>query len=159
MNNATFVTTIGGLGTYTGTTNASGQYTDAGNGITIRVCYINADPNHKPVASVITANAVALFAAAKAAGYSLAINEGLRTYQAQQGYYTCYQQKLKGVKNPCNNGNIAATPGTSNHEGGTAMDLNVTAGSAAFTWLTAHAASYGFYNYKPEPWHWSTNGG
>ena len=27
-----------------------------------------------------------------------------------------------------------------------------------YQWLSAHAATYGFYNLPSEPWHWSVNG-
>lgn len=57
-----------------------------------------------------------------------------------------------------------APPGTSNHEQGTAVDFTCNGGgtltrsSPCFSWLQAHAASYGFYNLPSEPWHWSNDG-
>jgi hypothetical protein len=57
-----------------------------------------------------------------------------------------------------------APPGTSNHEQGTAVDFTCNGGGAlsrsspCFSWLTAHAAGYGFYNLPSEPWHWSNDG-
>lgn len=64
-----------------------------------------------------------------------------------------------------NNGNEAATPGNSNHCFGNAIDFNgipkdptSAQGNAKFEWLKEHAANYGFYNYKPEGWHWDYKG-
>ena len=52
-----------------------------------------------------------------------------------------------------------ARPGYSNHEGGMAIDFsNCSTGSSCNSWLTANAGRYGFKNYPPEPWHWSTTG-
>ena len=57
-----------------------------------------------------------------------------------------------------------ARPGTSNHEQGLAIDFTCNGGgalgssSSCFTWLKAHAASYGLYNLPSEPWHWSNDG-
>ncbi len=60
---------------------------------------------------------------------------------------------------------LAAVPGTSNHGWALAVDLcggvNV-AGTPQWTWMTQHAADFGFVNpdwaqpggEKPEPWHW-----
>ncbi|MFI5933893.1 M15 family metallopeptidase [Actinoplanes sp. NPDC051494] len=57
-----------------------------------------------------------------------------------------------------------AIPGKSLHEIGMAIDVtsggrSLTAGSAGFTWLAAHADEYGFVNLPSEPWHWSITGG
>lgn len=62
-----------------------------------------------------------------------------------------------------------AKPGYSRHETGHALDFYYTDGNSyvggvssqsdpVFIWLRRHAASYGFYNYDPEPWHWSIDG-
>jgi hypothetical protein len=58
-----------------------------------------------------------------------------------------------------------APPGNSMHERGLAVDFTCNGGGAigsrsspCFQWLSANAASYGFYNLPSEPWHWSTNG-
>lgn len=141
-----------GYSTGYGYTDSNGFYTNAANGIKVRVCTINSDPRKSPVSSAISANTVAMFDAAKKAGYTVSIDEGLRTYEQQVYYYNCYQKKN------CNGGNPAAAPGTSNHEGGIALDLVVSAGTPTFTWLSKYAATYGFYNYAPEPWHWSPSG-
>lgn len=58
-----------------------------------------------------------------------------------------------------------ARPGQSMHERGLAVDFTCNGGgvissrsSPCFTWMNAHAGSYGFHNLPSEPWHWSTNG-
>ena len=57
-----------------------------------------------------------------------------------------------------------AIPGTSMHELGLAMDLEwngaaiTSHASPAYTWLARNASRFGFYNFPPEPWHWSVNG-
>ncbi len=57
-----------------------------------------------------------------------------------------------------------APPGLSMHQRGMAIDLRANGASIrsrsspAFRWLAANAWRYGFRNYPPEPWHWSTNG-
>ena len=53
-------------------------------------------------------------------------------------------------------GNIAARPGTSNHESGQAIDFaNV---GNAWAWLKRNASRFGFHNFPPEPWHYSLDG-
>ncbi len=65
--------------------------------------------------------------------------------------------------------NLAATPGTSNHGWGTALDLCggiQTFGSPQHEWMRANAPLYGFFHpgwaqqggSKPEPWHWEFGG-
>lgn len=56
-----------------------------------------------------------------------------------------------------------ARPGYSRHETGQALDFHrgssaVYWGDLAFDWLANNAGNYGFYNYAPEPWHWSIDG-
>ncbi|MBL8956198.1 MAG: M15 family metallopeptidase [Myxococcaceae bacterium] len=101
-----------------------------------------------------TGNAYAVMqAAAAAAGVPLRINSGFRTPQQQQYLYSCY------VNCNCNSCNLAAAPGYSNHQSGTALDLN-TANGAVFSWLNGNAARFGFRRTVPsEPWHWEYFGG
>jgi zinc D-Ala-D-Ala carboxypeptidase len=75
------------------------------------------------------------------------------------------QYRLKSIKP-----GLAATPGTSEHGWGMAVDLcdGIQSGSGArFQWLRANAASYGWENPDwarhggggpYEPWHWEFNG-
>jgi len=57
-----------------------------------------------------------------------------------------------------------ARPGTSNHEGGLAIDFSCSDGqpmthaSPCYQWLAAYAGNYFLYNLPSEPWHWSVTG-
>jgi len=101
--------------------------------------------------------------AASAAGVTLKIDSGFRTLARQQYFWNCYKSKK------CNDGNLAAWPGTSNHGKGIALDLNTDCGrqsgstppvlcttqSPVYKWLRAHANDYGFKRgVEVEPWHW-----
>ncbi|AEI10856.1 M15 family metallopeptidase [Cellulomonas gilvus] len=89
---------------------------------------------------------------AKVFGTHLQVSDSYRSY-AQQ--VTCRATK----------GWLCASPGTSNHGTGIAVDLGggaQTFGTAQYAWLSAHAGEYGWENpawaqpsgSKPEPWHW-----
>jgi LAS superfamily LD-carboxypeptidase LdcB len=96
-----------------------------------------------------TANAFAVMEkAANAAGITLKVNSGFRTMAEQQHLYGCYQSKA------CNNGNLAAKPGYSNHQSGKALDIAV-AQPAVFTWMRNNASKFGFVRtVASENWHW-----
>lgn len=93
-------------------------------------------------------------------GRNIYITDAYRTY--------AQQVMLKAAK-----GNLAATPGTSNHGLGLALDLGDgvnSFGTATHKWMMENAAKYGWVNpswaqqggSKPEPWHWEyvgTSGG
>jgi hypothetical protein len=65
----------------------------------------------------------------------------------QQYLYDCYLTKS------CNNGNLAAKPGYSNHQNGRAVDVSTS------SWLFANAAKFGFVRTVPsEDWHWEYAG-
>ena len=57
-----------------------------------------------------------------------------------------------------------APPGRSRHEQGLAIDFHddadqsIRSSSAAFRWLAANAARFGFINLPSESWHWSVDG-
>jgi hypothetical protein len=102
--------------------------------------------------------------AAKQAGVSIKISSGFRTIARQNYFWDCYQTKK------CNNGNLAAKPGTSNHGKGIALDLNTDCGgqtgakpscggSKVYQWLYNNAHNYGFVRtVQTEPWHWEFRG-
>ncbi|MGY2082632.1 NlpC/P60 family protein [Blastococcus sp. SYSU DS0539] len=85
-------------------------------------------------------------------GTRLRITDSYRPFRAQVAAYRAKP-------------GLAAVPGTSNHGWALAVDLgggvNV-AGTPQWTWMTAHAARFGFVQpdwarpggEKPEPWHW-----
>ena len=101
-----------------------------------------------------TANAYYVMAqAASAAGVNLKVVSGFRTMSEQTYFYNCY------INCNCNSCNLAAKPGYSNHQSGHAADLN-TAASGVYSWLSSHAASYGWKRtVSSEPWHWEWWGG
>ena len=80
--------------------------------------------------------AKALVAAQKARGTTMSINSALRTLPQQYLLYRWYQTGRCGI-------GLAASPGTSNHEGAIAVDINDTAGwrsamlGKSFRWLGA----------------------
>jgi hypothetical protein len=95
--------------------------------------------------------------AAAAAGITLGLRDCYRPVAKQQYFYDCYQQKLRGQANPCNNGNEAARPGTSNHGWGVSIDFaDINYGTAKYNWLTTNAVPVGWKNdVRGEPWHWT----
>ncbi len=111
------------------------------------------DADARP-AELSTANAyAAMQGAAAQSGVKLRVISGFRTMSQQQYFYTCYTQCS------CNNCNLAAVPGYSNHQSGKALDLN-TSEAGVLAWLNAHAHKYGFKRTVPsEPWHWEYFGG
>ncbi|MBA2664792.1 MAG: D-alanyl-D-alanine carboxypeptidase family protein [Bradymonadaceae bacterium] len=86
-------------------------------------------------------------------GVKLQVISGFRTMAEQQYLYNCYLSKR------CNNGNLAARPGRSNHQNGLALDLNTRA-PGVLNWLNRNAANYGFRRTVPsEAWHWEYRAG
>jgi hypothetical protein len=86
-------------------------------------------------------------AAAQEAGVRLSLSSGFRTMAEQTYFYNCYKTKR------CNNGNLAASPGNSNHQNGLAVDLSTSA------WLARNAARFGFVRtVSKEAWHYEFRG-
>jgi len=96
-----------------------------------------------------TANAYMKMAkAAAAAGVQIRVISGFRTMDQQKYLYSCY------TSCSCNNCNLAAKPGYSNHQSGHALDLNTSA-PGVYSWLSKHGGAYGFKRTVPsENWHW-----
>ena len=106
------------------------------------------DRQGKKIGAKIAAQFDQMVAAAARDGVQLKIESGLRTHAEQEKLYQAY---LNGT------GNLAAKPGTSNHESGEAVDYANTPG--AFDWLKKNAAKFGFHGNVPgEPWHYSLTG-
>jgi hypothetical protein len=101
----------------------------------------------KKVDASIAGNVKAMIEAAKRDGVDLKITSAHRSREQQE---VLYQKYLKGT------GNLAAKPGTSNHEGGLAIDFTNTPGAHA--WLAKNAGRFGLKNLPGEPWHYSTTG-
>jgi LAS superfamily LD-carboxypeptidase LdcB len=82
----------------------------------------------------------------------------LRMAHCGTSNYAIYQMPSSQCSPP------TAKPGMSQHEVGLAIDFTcngggtVSRGTNCFSWLSAHAADYGFFNLPEEPWHWSTTG-
>src|SRR5450631_3254575 len=87
---------------------------------------------------IATADAFYVMAnAASKDGVHLSVVSGFRTMAEQQYLFHCYQTCT------CNNCNLAAVPGTSNHQSGHAIDFN-TDTPGVYAWMENHAATYGF---------------
>ncbi|MGC4119983.1 MAG: M15 family metallopeptidase [Myxococcales bacterium] len=82
------------------------------------------------------------------AGVKLGVTDSYRSYQAQVDV-----ARRKGLYK---NGGLAATPGTSKHGWGLAVDVKVN--QAGQTWLRQNASKYGFHTIPREPWHWEFRG-
>lgn len=80
-------------------------------------------------------------------GVDLILNSAFRSNVEQDKLYALYKN---------GKGNLAAPPGYSNHQAGTAVDIESDGGkNATFKWLTANAATFGFKRtVASEPWHW-----
>ena len=82
---------------------------------------------------------------AAAAGVTIGVTDSYRSYDAQVDL-----ARRKGLYSQ---GGLAATPGTSNHGWGMALDLDLD--DAAQQWMRDNGWRYGFVESVPrEPWHW-----
>jgi peptidoglycan hydrolase-like protein with peptidoglycan-binding domain len=99
------------------------------------------------IGASIAANFDRMVAAAAADGVQLRITSGYRSHAEQVHLYNLYKS---------GKGNIAAPPGTSNHESGNAIDFQNLPG--AYAWLKRNSQRFGFKNFDPEPWHYSIDG-
>ncbi|MDP8977777.1 MAG: M15 family metallopeptidase, partial [Actinomycetota bacterium] len=80
------------------------------------------------------------------------------------GVIDTYRSYGQQVELAAYKGDLAATPGSSNHGWGLAVDLAVPGGyeDPTYRWLRANGARFGWVNPdwarqggpKPEPWHW-----
>ncbi len=124
---------------------------DAGNPFEITVVTMDGEPVEKD-----TANAFWVMREAAAAdGVQIHINSGFRTMEQQEYFYMCGPDGCCC----CNDCNLAAAPGYSNHQSGHALDLN-TSSPGVYGWLAAHGGEYGFTETVPsEDWHWEWWGG
>lgn len=113
----------------------------------------------------IAGNLAAMLAAAEADGVSIsgagyrdpAGQIAVRRNNCGSSNFAIYEAPSSSCRPP------TARPGQSMHERGLAIDFTsggsvLNRGSAAFAWLKANAARFGFFNLPSEAWHWSTNG-
>lgn len=112
---------------------------------------VELDGGHRVDASVVEPLG-RLIAAAKDAGYTLRVESAYRSYDEQVEVFRTTKQVGR-----------AARPGHSEHQLGTAVDLDLPT-KGAIAWLAAHATDFGFVvsyppgkhrvtGYRPEPWH------
>ena len=96
--------------------------------------------------------------AARADGVTFTVNTAWRDHDHQRRLYDSYMRKLSVwlVRKELPRPPPAAPPGFSTHEAGTTVDVESAGGTnAAFHWLTANGARWGFRrSVKIEPWHW-----
>ena len=111
---------------------------------------------------------VALAAAARQAGHAAPLLlpvSGYRTFEEQAWLWERALAKYGDPEIACQ---WVARPGTSAHQSGRAIDLHLgdpieseyaarMRDTAAYHWLVANAATFGFYPYDVEPWHWEYN--
>jgi hypothetical protein len=99
----------------------------------------------KPVEVHTAAAFTRMRSAAAREHVQLRIVSGFRTMAHQQALYRAYRR---------GRGNLAAVPGTSNHQSGHALDLN-TSSPGVLRWLDRNARRFGFRRTVPtEAWHW-----
>lgn len=104
----------------------------------------------------IQQNVIDMISAAAADGVTLtgsgyrdpARQIALREEHCGSSYYAIYQMPSSQCRPP------TARPGSSQHEVGLAIDFQ----QYSFSWLSANASRFGFYNLPSESWHWSTTG-
>jgi hypothetical protein len=142
--------------------------------IRVRLCAVNYISNgrvgasgHAIVNSRVSAAVQAIVRDMKAAGLSVVAASSYRSMD--------HQRDLCAGDARCRAGDhrFLASPGTSNHQMGLAVDFfrpystRTAAGCAApasapgnpiWRWLHAHAAHYGLKQYSAEPWHWEAAG-
>ena len=85
-------------------------------------------------------------------GSYLSVTQSFRTMETQRYFYNCY------VNKNCNNGNLAAKPGYSNHQLGTALDFAMNgsgwSNSGVSGFFIQNLTTYGLRRgVSNEPWH------
>lgn len=117
----------------------------------------------KAVNALISTNIMNMFEAARADGVEIGIADAMRldggSYQYYSEHATGLAVDLKGASTNtlCFNGNSASGYGTKERAEAACRDKGGKE-YEAYTWLNNNAARFGFYNFDPEPWHWSTSG-
>lgn len=146
----------------------AGVYTNRTYGFTVRLCTVtlNTPPSNgngsSTVSSVISTNVMNMLEAAQAAGHPMGITDAMRKTGA--GSYSQHKYGLALDLGAPRGGQTICYGGDPRYGYGSLANAQAAcrriggAHYAAYEWLTANAAKYGFYNYGNEPWHWSTSG-
>ncbi len=117
-----------------------------GKQVSINICKVTELGGSNEVNSRVSGAYAALVKAYKATGESIRASSSFRTYEKQEYFYNCYKTKK------CNNGNLAAKPGTSRHEGGLAIDFSMN--STLDSWFTKNLKTFDLARtVSGEPWH------
>ena len=104
----------------------------------------------------------AMVAAAKKEGINLDVSGDDSAYRrlgsSAEGCGKGFSQWCAWQKYQAGTGNLAASPGTSNHGLGLAIDIDLSGqgrSSQKYKWLAKNANKYGWYEtVSSEPWHW-----
>jgi D-alanyl-D-alanine carboxypeptidase len=110
----------------------------------------------------------ALTAAARAAGHADPLLLAVSGYRTAEEQAWLWEGALAKYGDPEVASQWVARPGTSAHQSGRAIDLHLgdpieseyaprMRDTPAYHWLVANAATFGFYPYDVEPWHWEYN--
>ncbi len=91
-----------------------------------------------------------MLSAAAKDGITISIRSGFRSFPEQVVLFSLFNSNPKKFA-------LAAEPGRSNHQNGTAFDLDVGGfdGNPVYDWLKVHGPEFGFIRtVNKEPWHW-----
>jgi MYXO-CTERM domain-containing protein len=147
------------------------------------VTYVNVSMglDSKKVSKQILGALYQVYLAAQSEGITLKLASAFRTSEEQKYLWNCYQGAVaNGCKNEpifwsdgiclakycppgCSSCNLAASPGTSNHESGLAIDIHTKSGTNdAYKWLSKdehkNSKKFGFFPIDAEPWHFDYKG-
>ncbi len=95
--------------------------------------------------------------AARRDGVDLKLVSGFRTMAEQRRLYDGWANRRPGF-------NLAARPGYSEHQNGTAVDVNTSGSSDSrgsgkvYNWMAKNAGKFGFERIPAEHWHWEFKG-
>ena len=88
--------------------------------------------NGKLVSTSLLPAFAAMYRAARGDGVTLQLASGFRTMDQQRYLYDCYINRDGDICPPgCSSCNVAAPPGSSNHQNGTAIDIETNRGTNA----------------------------
>jgi len=109
-----------------------------------------------------------LMAAARADGHAAPLLLPVSGYRSVEEQAWLWEGALAKYGDPEVACLWVARPGTSAHQSGRAVDCHLgdpieseyadgMRAHSTYRWLVAHAATFGFYPYDLEPWHWEYN--